>query len=126
MNNPSIEVLLCKWGRWAIRCESGALGFASSSILVTSGDGDGFGEGESKIPHGVIGDSDLEAIDCAVKRLKPILRMSIIQVYQFGYGKSADGNAKTLGISRRTLTQYLNLAKMQISIDIAIQSNENM
>lgn len=116
-----IDALLARWGRWAIRRDSGALGFASSCILSGAGDGDAF---DSAIPRGVL-DDDMEAIDGAVRRLPSVLRLVVIQVYQHGAGRSDRRNAETLGIDLRTLARYLGTAHRKIAVDISNQSPQN-
>jgi hypothetical protein len=116
-----VDVLLSKWGRWAIRCESGALGFASSCILAGAGDGDSF---DSAIPKGVI-DGDLEAVDGAVRRLPFVIRITVIQVYQWGQGKSDRHNAQALGVDRNTVNRYLVLAHQKIALDISLTCRQN-
>lgn len=116
-----IDALLARWGRWAIRRDSGALGFASSRILSGAGDGDAF---DSAIPRGVL-DDDMEAVDGAVRRLPSVLRLVVIQVYQHGAGRSDRRNAEALGIDRRTLSQYLGSAHKKIALDISLASHQN-
>lgn len=116
-----VDVVLCRWGRWAIRCESGALGFASSSIMACSGDGDGF---DSSVPRGV-SDGDMEAVDCAVRRLPDVLRCVIIGVYVSGQGRSARYHAQFLGISRQALTEYVRQAHQKIVLDISLMGCQN-
>jgi predicted DNA-binding protein (UPF0251 family) len=116
-----VEALLSRWGRWSIRCESGALGFASSCILAGSGDGDGF---DSAIPRGVI-DDDMEAIDGAVRTLPSVLRLAVIEYYQHGAGQSLRQVAVRMGISYKTLQQYLGTAQRKIALDISLQCSQN-
>ena len=113
---PQVEVLLSRWGRWAIRRESGALGFASSSILQHAGGGDAF---DAPIPKGV-SDGDMEAIDGAVNRLPGVLREVVIQVYQRGAGKSMVWNAARSGISRNALTEFLAMAHHRILVELEV------
>jgi hypothetical protein len=119
-----VDALLSRWGRWAIRCESGALGFASScSIgggdLHTNEDGH-----HSAEPRGLT-DDDMEAVDGAVRKLPPILRITIIEVYQHGQGKSDRQQAEALGVDRKTLCKYVLLAHRKIALDISIQCPQN-
>ena len=116
-----IDALLSRWGRWAIRCESGALGFASSSILACSGDSDGF---DSSIPLGVMSD-DLEAVDGAVRKLPKVLRLTIIEVYQFGHGKSDRALADALGMSRQAMQSFIIQAHRKIALDISREGSQN-
>ena len=116
-----VDALLSRWGRWAIRCESGALGFASSSILAGGLNGDSF---DACLPRGV-GDDDNEVVDGAVRKLPACLRETVIQVYQFGQGKSDRDHAATLGISRQALSDYIVRAHRQIALDISLEPYHN-
>jgi len=116
-----VDALLSRWGRWALRCESGALGFASCSIMAGSGDGDGF---DTAIPLGVL-DDDMERVDGAVRKLPKILRLTVLEVYQFGQGKSDRKLAASLGIDRTTVEKYICEAHRQIALDISIPYRQN-
>lgn len=118
-----VDALLSRWGRWAIRCESGALGFASCSILAGAGDGDGF---DSAIPLGVgvMGD-DMEAVDSAVRKLPKVLKLTVIEVYQFGHGKSDRALAEALGMSRQAMQSFIIQAHKQIALDIRVEGSQN-
>jgi hypothetical protein len=122
-----VDALLSRWGRWAIRCESGALGF-SSSCSLGSGDLHTNQDGHhSAEPLGVI-DEDMEAVDGSVRKLPMILRLTIMEVYQFGHGKSDRKLAESLGIARKTMCKYLCDAHRQIALDISVpcvQKNAN-
>lgn len=119
----AVDVLLCRWGRWAIRCESRALGFAAAcSLGGVSGDGDGY---DSAIPRGVILDDDLEAVDGAVRRLPAGLHLVVIAVYQFGQGKSDRAIAAELGYSRQAMTEFLRKAHQKIALDISLMGSQN-
>lgn len=117
----SIELLLAKWGRWAIRCEAGALGFASSCVLGGIGPGDSY---DSALPHGVI-DEDMEEVNGAIKRLPAVWREVVIQVYQHGQGKSKRENASALGVTKETLGKYLRNAYEQLALDISKRFSQN-
>lgn len=111
-----VDALLGRWGRWAIRCESGALGFSSSCILGGEvGDGDGY---DSAIPRGVH-DDDMDAIDGAVRRLPKMQRLAVLEVYQHGQGKSDRRLAADLGIHVETLSKYICDAQRKIAFDIS-------
>lgn len=117
-----VDALLSRWGRWSIRCESGALGFASSCILGGAiGDSDGY---DSAIPRGVL-DDDMEAVDGAIRLLPAVQRECVMQVYKHGAGWSDERNAKAIGISYKSLTQYINLAHRKLALDISLQCTEN-
>lgn len=116
-----VDALLSRWGRWSLRCQSGALGFASSSILACGGDGDGF---DAAIPIGVM-DDDMEWVDGAVRKLPKVLRLTVLEVYQFGHGKSDRKLAESLGIDRKTMCKYLCDAHRQIALDISIRYPQN-
>ena len=116
-----IDALLSRWGRWAIRCESGALGFASSSILAGEGDGDGF---DAATPLGVM-DDDMHLVDGAVRKLPKVLRLTIIEVYQFSQGKSDRALAAILGLHVDTMRKYVCEAHRKIALDISIPCAQN-
>lgn len=116
-----VDALLSRWGRWAIRCESGALGFASSCFLGGAGDGDGY---DSAIPRGVL-DDDMEAVDGAVRRLPKMLRLAVMEVYQHGHGKSDRALAVSLGIHVDTLSKYICEAQRKIALDISRPCAQN-
>lgn len=117
----SVDALLSRWGRWALRCESNALGFASSSILAGGCDGDAF---DSAVPRGVA-DGDMEAVDGAVKRLPSVLRMAVIEVYQHGSGQSVRKVAVRMGVANHTLTKYIAEAQRKIALDISVPCSQN-
>lgn len=116
-----VDALLCRWGRWALRCDGGALGFASCSIMACSGDGGGF---DTTPPRGVM-DDDMEAVDGAVSQLPWILRVTVMQVYQFGQGKSDRKVAAILGVDRMTMGKYVCEAHRKIALDISIRYRQN-
>jgi DNA-directed RNA polymerase specialized sigma24 family protein len=110
----SIDVLLSQWGKWSIRCESGALGFAVSSILAGIGTGDAF---DSATPRGLI-DDDMEAVDGAIRQLPDTLRVTVIQVYRHGAGWSQVRNAAALKIDKRTMRGYLDTARRRLMLEL--------
>lgn len=116
-----VDALLCRWGRWALRCESAALGFASCSILSGCGDGDGF---DTAIPLGVM-DDDMEAVDGSVRKLPKGLRVVVVEVYQFSQGKSDRRIAECLGYSRQALQEYVVKAHRIIALDISVEGCHN-
>ena len=124
-----VHVELCKWGRWALRCESGALGFASACSLGYDGDQhlnqDGY---HSAIPRGVVLDDDMEKLDGMIRMLpnEPLpLQRSVIEFYKFGSGKSLRAVAAVMEIHHETLTKYLVEAQRKIAIDISEQNRQN-
>ena len=116
-----IDVLLSRWGRWSLRCESGALGFSSSCILAGGGSGDGY---DSSVPLGVM-DDDMEAVDGAVRKLPKVHRLVIVEVYKFGHGKSDRALAAALGMSRQALVEYVAQAHKKIALDISLMGSQN-
>ncbi len=117
-----VDALLSRWGRWAIRCESGALGFASSCILGGgTPDGDGY---DSAPPLGVM-DDDMEVIDGAVRKLPKVLCCTVIEVYQHGHGKSDRALASSLGVHVDTMRKYVLEAHRKIAVDIALPCAHN-
>lgn len=117
-----VDALLSRWGRWAIRRESGALGFASSCFLAQSGSGDGY---DSGVPKGVV-DDDMQAVDAAVTRLPKVLRLSVLEVYQLGQGKSDRVLAASLGLHVDTLRKYICDAHRKIALDIERPCAQNL
>ncbi|MFA6204410.1 MAG: antiterminator Q family protein [Gallionella sp.] len=117
-----VDALLSRWGRWAIRCESGALGFASSCILGGGvSDDDEYG---SSVPLGVV-DNDMAVVDEAVRKLSKVLRLVVVEVYQFGQGKSDRALAEALGMSRQAMQSYVIQAHRQIALDIRREGSQN-
>lgn len=117
-----VDVLLSRWGRWAIRCESGALGFASSCVLGGGSDGgDGY---DSAVPLGVA-DGDMAAVDGAVRKLPKVLKLTVVEVYQFGHGKSDRALAEALGMSRQAMQSFIVQAHRQIALDISVVGSQN-
>jgi len=115
---PYIDYLLSRWGRWAIRHESGGLGYAKCSILMGAHEGEGHYD---PAPPPDVTEEDFNAVTNAVNKLPPIIRMSVIQVYQLGAGKSDRFNANELGITSRTLSQYIGQAQRTISLEISFK-----
>jgi hypothetical protein len=118
-----VDVLLSRWGRWAIRCESGALGFASSCVLGGDGGVTG-GESGSAVPIGVA-DGDMAAVDGAIRKLPKVLRLTVVEVYQFGHGKSDRALAEALGMSRQAMQSFIIQAHKQIALDISVVGSQN-
>jgi hypothetical protein len=117
-----VDVLLARWGRWSIRCESGALGFASSCVLGGGlGGGDGY---DSSIPKGVQ-DDDLALVDASIRKLPKVLRLTVVEVYQFGQGKSDRALAAVLGVHVDTMRKYVCEAHRKIALDISEPCAQN-
>lgn len=102
-----IDVLLCRWGRWAIAQARREVGYPSVSPMFRDAKpGRGFG---SEIPVGVCtGRADMDAIDRAVQSLPLVLRCVVMHHYQ--HQSSLRDTATACGISHKSATQYLNQA----------------
>lgn len=114
-----IEILLQRWGRWALRVELGGLGYPSKTIFDggdTHSNEDGFSSAEPK--H--VADPDIFAADRAVSSLQTTYRIVIIQVHKIGQGKSDSFNATALSIDRKTMHKYLNEAHRQVARLISV------
>jgi len=120
MSNDGIKVLLSRWGRWAIKRDSGALGYSSVSPMFRDAPaGDSYGE---TLPIGIAG-SDLLAVDAAVMRLPDVLKLVVLYIYQ--RNQSLRAAAQQLGVSHQSAGKYLEQAHQKISIDIEIQCDQN-
>ena len=116
------DALLSRWGRYALKCESKALGYAACSILAGAHEGEGLYE---PAPPPDVTNEDFEAITQAVNKLPHVLIVCVVQVYQQGAGKSDVKNAATLGISRQALKEYIHKAQRQIAAEISLKGNRN-
>lgn len=115
-----VEMLLAAWGQWALKRGSGALGYPSVSPMFRDAPrGDSYG---SAIPLGMA-DSDMEAVDVAVRRLPGVQRLAVVEMYQFG--GSLRAVAARMGISDKTLAKYLDSAHKKIALDMADQFPQN-
>lgn len=109
----NIEVLLSMWGRWAIRCASGSLGYASVSPMFRDApSGDSFGDA---VPLG-IADQDIQAVDQAVVRLPTMLRLVVYEVYQ--RGGPLRTVATRMGVSHNSVCKYLKAAHEALEFDL--------
>jgi hypothetical protein len=103
-----IDVLLCRWGRWASAHARRDIGYASISPMFRDvGDG-AYG---SSIPAGV-GDIDITQIDKAVSSLPDVQRIVVISHYQMG--SSFRETANRCGIKRGLLNKFLSEAHASI------------
>ena len=112
------DALLARWGRHALRCESGGLGYAACSVLVGAGEGEGRTD---PAPLPSVSEDDFDAITTAVNRLGHFPKIAVIQVYQLGAAKGDSHNARVLGISRQALTGFIHAAQRQIAQDISLK-----
>jgi len=66
-----------------------------------------------------VADADTMAIDHAVNSLPLILKLAVMQAYQYGRDLGDERNAEVLGISRKSLSQYINAAHRQIALALS-------
>jgi ABC-type ATPase with predicted acetyltransferase domain len=115
-----VSALLSRWGRWSIKAESGALGFASMSMIASDyQEGDGY---DMRIPKGVQ-DEDMEAINMAVGKLPHVLLVIVIEVYQRHPRRKEYTHSRTLGISVYELRKYLFRAQTFICREISLKNS---
>lgn len=117
-----VDVMLARWGRWAIRNSSGGLGYAKCSILAGAGNGEG--SADPAPPRDVTGE-DFEAVDAAVMRLPMVQLSCVVVVYIHLAGCSSSKQAERLGIDRKSLTKYLGDAQRKIAVDIYADVPQN-
>lgn len=118
-----VESQLSKWGRWALKSGSGALGYATMSILASHGIRDD-DAGMPDTPRDLV-DNDIYIIDAAVSRLPEIQIIVVVRVYVLMHGKSDRKIANALCISRQALSSYLNAAHQRIALDISNMPCQN-
>jgi len=110
------EVLLSMWGKWVIRSMSGGLGYGNMCPMfrmLMSPSGDSYG---SHVPAGTCDSNDMAAIDEAVRRLKSVYYLAVIEFYV--NGGNMNSVAKRMGTKRDAVQRYLNNAIYQIYLDL--------
>lgn len=116
MTNQRIVVLLAAWGRWANAHIAKAVGYPSVSPMFRDTPS---GVAVSSVPVGVCsGHDDMQAIDDAIRRLPGVLRMAVIEVYQFQ--KSQNEAGRSMGISQPSVAKYLNEAYRLIEMEMVV------
>ena len=114
MQTSNVEVLLSAWGKWAVRIESRAIGFSSTSPMFREARfGKGFGASE---PVGIT-DDDMQAVDKAVQTLPDFFRATLNEFYKRPC--SVRDLSVKLGCSHRTASQYLNEARRKVWLALA-------
>lgn len=115
-----VIVLLAAWGRWSSVQAGKSIGYASVSPMfrdAPSGKGHG-----SSIPAGVglgLGNEEIEAVDAAIKRLPGVLRLVVIEVYQ--YKRSLRQAGEQMGVSHHSAGKYLADAEKRVDYDLSVQ-----
>ena len=103
-----VDVLLCAWGRWALRNHARAIGYPPiSPMFQDKWPSKVF---DSRVPFGV--DEYVAETDLAVQRLPADLRLVAVEYYQIR-GKSEDV-ARRLSMSKATL--FRRIDKMHCDI----------
>lgn len=103
-----IDVLLCAWGRWALRNQARAIGYPPISPMFQ--DMQASKVFDSKVPFGV--DEYVAETDIAVQRLPNDLKLVAVEYYQIG-GK-AESVAGRLGIKKTTLYKRIDLLHNEV------------
>lgn len=110
MQTANVEILLSAWGKWAVRIETKAIGYPSTSPMFREARfGKGFGSSE---PIG-ISDDDMKAVDKAVQTLPVILRATLNEFYKRQC--SIRELSLHLGCDKNAAGRYLNEARRRIS-----------
>lgn len=106
-----IDMLLCRWGRWALANARREVGYASVSPMFKDAGSGAYGSG---IPPGVsVISDDMQAVDLAVQALPAVQRCVVIHHYQLQ--SSLRNTATVCGISYKSVSQYLGQAHELLS-----------
>lgn len=111
-----IDHALHAWGRWAVRHASKGVGWPTVSPMFRDyRSSNVYGSCE---PIGTLAEADCHDIDKAVGTLPSVLRITVIEYYQFCNGNWSK-STKRLGISRETLSKYLDRARRMVAAHLA-------
>lgn len=105
---PDIERKLLNWARYRLRRDSGAIGYATTSLRERV-DGEGW-DARAAIPTV---DSDADVTEQAIQSLQVDLRHTIEEFYLRGDG--VDAKARRLGCSRAAVYARISLAHLQLA-----------
>ena len=112
-----IDILLCRWGRWAVAQASREVGYPSVCPMFRDVGSGAYG---SKEPAG-LGDVDVIEVDKAVRALPDVLRATVVTHYQ--HAKSFRESAARCGIRRGLLNRFLS--DSHIFIDRWLSGSQN-
>ena len=122
MDIEGLKSLLSRWGRWAVRSESRALGFPSTSPMFRAVKCDSGAYGREYDP----GYCPSDIIDCdrAINMLNPGTRQIVVTHYK--RGGSMRATARALGINHMAVVRDLTAAHLFIVAALTRRSDRPM